>query len=852
MDVISRFRSHGCCSTFKKLRIFENKLGAQMLLGRCKFHLPMISHAILRAFRNIQKNGTFTLVNVLGLSLGMTAFVLIVQYVSFEKSYNSFHTNLPELYRVLNETKAGEIDAYTAPGFAPLAASQITGIDQFCRLAEGRNLGTGIVSLDNAKNPQSFREEDFTYADGNFFTVFSFPVAMGNGESLHRPNTVAISRTTSTRYFGNDSPIGKTLTLNNQFGKTVYTVEAVYDDMPAYSDIQYDLVFSLQTLANNANLDGNEAWASLDGTGSQWLYTYLKVRTGTDPELIAKSYTTLIHTVNPEDKSTIILQSVESMHLGRSLGENLPTFGSLKFVYLLSGIAFLILIIAWFNYVNLSTAGALKRAKEVGIRKVTGATKGQLIRQFLGESAVLNILAFFIALTFITALQHPYSMLINKEMSLAIMFESDFWLVAVSLLVMGTLASGAYTAFVLASFNPSKVLKGVFSKSKTGIFVRKSLVIFQFSISLILISVTIVLYQQWQFMQNMDLGMDTSQLLVIRGAEVNKDETFKDRSVEFENNIRNSSFVQEFSRSGNVPTDGFNFSTGGLVKQGAAQEETELNYEILMIDQQYFDTYGITLAAGANFTPEMCSKQWNEMKYVMLNERASAQLGFETPQQAVGQKIQWEEREFEVRGVVKDYHHLAVQYAIGPIVFVPSGNGGYYTLKLGNKNFSEQLATLESFYRKSFPGNPFEYQFLDQTFEIKYNTEKQYSIIFTIASCLAVFIGCLGLFGLATYSVEQRSKEIGIRKVLGSSVPQIIRLLSNDFLMLVVIAFVLSIPISWWALEQWLNSFVYRVEIAWWIYGVAGAVTFAIAWITVGTQAFKGAVSNPVNSLRSE
>lgn len=812
----------------------------------------MITNSLIRALRNIQKNGVFTLVNVLGLSLGMTAFVLIVQYVSFEKSYNTFHNNLPELYRVLNEKSEGEIDVYTAPGFAPMAVSQLTGIEQYCRLAEGKNLGTGIVSLDNPKNPQSFREEEFTYADGNFFELFSFPVVTGNGKSLHQPNTVALSKTTSKRYFGTDSPIGKTLTLNNQFGKTVYTVEAVYNDMPDYSDLQYDLVFSIQTLANKANLDGNESWASLDGTGSQWLYTYLKVKTGSDPELISKNYTTLIHRVNPEDKSTIILQSVESMHLGRSLGETLPTFSSLKFVYLLSGIALLILVIAWFNYVNLSTAGALKRAKEVGIRKVTGATKGQLIRQFLGESAVLNILAFLIALTFITALQHPYSMLINKEMSLAIMFQSDFWLLAVGLLIIGTLASGAYTAFVLASFNPSKVLKGVFSKSKTGIFIRKSLVIFQFSISLVLISATLVLYQQWQYMQNKDLGMDASQLLVIRGAEVNKDETFKNRSVEFENSIRNSSFVQQFSRSGNVPTDGFNFSTGGIVKQGATQEETELNYEILTIDQQYIDTYGIKLLAGANFTPEMCGKKWNEMEYVILNEQASAQLGFETPQQAVGQNIQWGEREFEVRGVVKDYHHLSVQYAIGPIVFLPSGNGGYYTLKLGNKNFSEQLATLEVLYHKSFPGNPFEYQFLDQTFENTYNTEKQYSIIFTIASCLAIFIGCLGLFGLATYSVEQRSKEIGIRKVLGSSVHQIIRLLSKDFLTLVIVAFVLSIPISWWVLEQWLNGFVYRVEVTWWIFGIAGAVTLVIACVTVGAQAFKGAVSNPVNSLRSE
>jgi putative ABC transport system permease protein len=811
-----------------------------------------MTNVLTRLSRKIQKDGIFTIINVLGLSLGMTAFVLIAQYVTLEKSYNSFHANLPSLYRVLNEKSDGEIDAYTAPGFAPMATSQITGIDKFCRLAEGKNLGTGIVSFDNSKDSKSFREERFAYADGNFFGFFSFPIISGNAKLLSQPNVVALSKSTSVRYFGNESAIGKTITLNNQFGKTTYTVEVVYADMPDFSDIHYDLIFSLQTLANKANLNGNEMWASVDGTGSQWLYTYITLHQDADPELIAASYTTLIRTLNPEDKSAIRLQSVETMHLGRSLNENLPTFGSLKFIYLLSGIALLILVIAWFNYVNLSTAGALKRAKEVGIRKVTGATKAQLIMQFMGESAILNILAFAIAVTFITALQQPYSALINKEMSITIFFQGNFWISAIVFLIAGTIASGSYTAFVLASFNPSKVLKGAFSKSAKGIFIRKSLVIFQFAISLILISATIILYQQWKYMQNKDLGIDASKLLVIRGAEVNKDETFKDRSAEFENNIRSASFVQKFCRSGNVPTDGFNFSTGGIIKQGAQQEETKLNYDILTIDQNYLDAYGIKLLAGANFTPEMCSKPWNGMEYIILNERASNQLGFETTQQAVGQKVQWGEREFEVRGVVADYHHLSVQYEIGPIVFLPSRNGGYYTLKLGSNNFSDQLTTLEGFYRKSFPGNPFEFHFLDQTFEQKYSSEKRYSIIFTIASCLAIFIGCLGLFGLATYSVEQRSKEIGIRKVLGSSIPQVVQLLSKDFLTLVIIAFAISIPVSWWGIELWLNTFVYRVEISWWVYGIAGTLTLAIAWITVGTQALKGAVRNPVNSLRSE
>lgn len=814
----------------------------------------MFTNYLTLAFRNLQKNLTFTVINALGLCLGMTAFMMITQYVAFEKSYNTFHTNAPALYRVLHEKGEGQYDNYTAPGFAPQAASTISGIDQYCRLAEGTNLGTGVVSCENREGAvdKSFRENNFVYADANFFGFFTFPIIEGNSASLSKPNVVALSQTTAKRYFGNDAALGKTLTLNNQFGKTLYTIELVYEDMPAYSDLQYDMVFSIQTLYNAANLNGNEMWASMDGTGSQWLFTYVMLKPDANVADVSGQYTKLEHTANPEETSSIVLQSVADMHLGQSLTDPLPTFGSLKFVYLLAGIAGLILIIAWFNYINLSTASALKRAKEVGIRKVVGASKAQLIRQFLGESALLNSVAFVLSATLVTALQTPYANLIGKNITLEVLNQSNFWIAAVIILIIGTVGSGAYTAFVLSSFNPSKVLKGVFSKSLKGVFVRKSLVVVQFSISLMLIAATLILFQQWKFMEDKDLGMNASQLLVIRGAEVNRDNTFRDRSAAFEGELTQAAFVQELSRSGGVPGDGFNFSTSGITRLNPTPGDEKVNYNIIMIDDRYIGTYGISLAAGENFTREMCDKTWNEMEYLILNEEAAAAIGFASSEDAVGQKVKWDKREFIVRGIMKNYHHLSVQYAIEPIVFLPSRNGNFYTLKLSGADMSAQLATLEQFYKKSFPGNPFEFQFLDQTFAAKYTAERQYSIIFTIASCMAIFIGCLGLFGLAAYSVEQRAKEIGIRKVLGSSVYQIVNLFSRDFLTLIGIAFVIAVPVTWWFMNQWLQGFAYRITIGWWIFAVSGAFTLVIAWVTVGTQAFKGAVSNPVNSLRSE
>ncbi len=814
----------------------------------------MFTNYLTLAFRNLQKNLTFTVINTLGLCLGMTAFMMITQYVAFEKSYNTFHANAPVMYRVLHEKDEGEYDNYMAPGFAPRAASTISGIDQYCRLAEGTNLGTGVVSCENHAGvvEKSFRENSFAYADANFFGFFTFPVREGAATSLAKPNVVALSQATAKRYFGDASAIGKTITLNNQFGKTLYTVELVYEDMPAYSDLRYDMVFSIQTLYNTANLNGNEMWASMDGTGSQWLFTYVTLKPTVSTAEVSAQYTKLERSVNPEETSSIVLQSVSDMHLGRSLTDPLPTFGSLRFVYLLAGIAGLILIIAWFNYINLSTASALKRAKEVGIRKVVGASKAQLVRQFLGESAVLNSVAFVLSVTIVTALQAPYADLIDKSITLEVLNQSNFWIAAVIILIIGTAGSGAYTAFVLSSFNPSKVLKGVFSKSTKGVFVRKSLVVFQFSISLMLIAATLILFQQWKFMEDKDLGMDASQLLVIRGAEVNRDNTFRDRSAAFVGELTQTAFVQELSRSGNVPGDGFNFSTSGITRLNPGMGEEKVNYNIITIDEHYLKTYGIELAAGENFTREMCDKLWNEMEYVILNEEAAAAMGFGSPEEAVGQKVKWDTREFMVRGIVKNYHHLSVQYAIEPIVFLPSKSGNFYTLKLAGADMSTQLTTLEQLYKKNFPGNPFEFQFLDQTFAAKYNAERQYSIVFTIASCMAIFIGCLGLFGLAAYSVEQRTKEIGIRKVLGSSIYQIVNLFSRDFLTLVGIAFVIAVPVTWWFMNQWLQGFAYRVTIAWWVFALSGLFTLVIAWITVGTQAFKGAVSNPVSSLRSE
>lgn len=813
----------------------------------------MLRNYFTTTLRNLQKNTVFTFINLMGLSMGMATFILIFQYISFEQSVNGFHANLPNLHRVLMQSKNGEVWDGIAPGLMPISKQQLTEIKDFCRIAEGSSLGNGVVTLGASSSTEKlFREKNFAYADGNFFELFTFHITEGVASSLKQPNTVALSHSTAKKYFGEKNAVGNVLILNNQFGKTFYTITTVFDDMPQNSDFQYDLIFSIETLANKANLNGNEAWASLDGLGSQWMKAYLFVQPAVNLNLLETKITEVKKKANPEGTEMIRLQPMAQQHLASSLNENFPTTGSLGLIYLLSGISIFILAIAWFNYINLSTASSLKRAKEVGIRKVAGASKQQLIWQFLGESLLMNLLAFIIALAVVNVLQGSYNYFIQKELSFKVLEQNNFWVIGLGFIIIGSLASGGYTAFALSSFSPSKTLKGIYGKSSSGIWMRKTLVVFQFTTSIVLIASTLILQRQLHYVQNENLGMEIGQLFVINGAEVGKDETFKSRSTGFENELAQHGFIESFCRTGGVPVEGYNYATPGITKQNPLPGDEKLVYSILEIDFRFLDTYSIKLAAGQEFTEELGNRPYGERDKIMVNEKAANQLGFATSEEAVGQKVIMESKAYEVIGVVKDYHHLSLHQAIDPIIFFPRNSGGFYTLKLSTENIQAHVASLNKLFKKYFPGNPFVYSFLDDNYNLQYKTEQQYGTLFSIASCLAIFIACLGLFGLAMFTVEQRTKEIGIRKVLGASITKITTLLSKDFLVLVTIAIIIATPLSWYAMHKWLQDFAYRIEISWWIFGIAGGIAVSIALITVSSQAIRAALSNPVESLKNE
>ena len=815
----------------------------------------MIQNYLKIALRNLLRNKVYSFTNIAGLALGIISFLFILEYISFEKNANQFHANLPNLYRVLFENpKSAKRETWesTTSGLAPRFKGQFPEIQNYCRVMEQGGAG-GIITLSDKNNTQAiqpFREKNVVYAETSFFDMFTFPLLQGNKNCLKETSSMAISENRAKKYFKDENPMGKTLTMNNQFGKMVYTIKAVYKDFPQTSDLQYDMILSLETLKNPANLNGN-GWVEIDGLYNQFITAYYQLKQDTDVKQLAQKMNVEKKKLNPQSLEILHLQPLTQMHLAASMNDYLTTYGNVSFVYLMAAVAILILIIAWFNYVNLSTAGALKRAKEVGIRKVIGADKNQLIGQFLGESLLLNIASFIIAILLVITLQPFFNNLIDKPLSINILYQNSFWIYGVFLLLLGALASGTYTAFVLSSFKPVQTLKGVFAKSVSGILLRKFLVVFQFSISIILIAGTLILYQQLKFMQNTKLGMDVEQVVVLKAPEIGGDSLFKLRNPAFLNQLKAMSFVKQVSNTGSVPGNWYSWNAAGITGLNPQKDDDKKGYNILMTDENYLNTFNIQLLAGQNFTSAICAVEFNDINKIILNEKAAISLGFTDPKTAVGQKIKWG-TDREVIGVVKDYHHLGLQKNIDPIVFLPRHNLSYFAIRLNTNEVQSHITTLENLYKKTFQGNTFEYFFADENYNKQYKSEIQYGTIFTVASSLAIFIACLGLFGLAMFSVEQKTKEIGIRKILGASVTNITTLLSKDFLKLVGIAFIIAVPLAWLGMNKWLQDFAYRIEISWWMFALAGLLAMSIALLTIGYQAVKIALANPVKSLRTE
>jgi putative ABC transport system permease protein len=793
----------------------------------------MLRNYLKVAFRNLWKHKVFSFINVMGLTVGMTACFLIFLYVSFELSYDNFNTKSDRIYRLVTDviTPSETIRAgVTSWAYGPNIKVDFPEVESFVRL----NGGSFLVRKGDIK----FQEEKTIFADSTLFSVFDFDLIKGDpATALKNTMSVVFTEEAARKYFGESDPIGQTLLLSGE-GFPV-TVTGVMKNIPENSQIKGDMFVSMSTLTEKLNKGIDGEW------GNFGVSTYLLLKSGTTGKELEKKFPAFLnnHAGSMMRKMnmhyTLFLEPLRDVHLHSSRGSNEP--GSLNNVYIFSVVAIFILLIACINFVNLTTARSVERAKEVGIRKVVGAPKGLLARQFVSESVLLCLIAFVFSVALSAVLIPWFNNLSGKVISTGIL--SNLFYVGgmfVAAVCIG-LVSGMYPAFVLSSFEPVVVLKGRFTTSVKGILLRKGLVTLQFGISIALIIATIIVYTQMKFMRDRDLGFSKEQMLILETGGDPRKEAFKE-------SLLSISGVKSTATSGSVPGSG-NSSAYSEIENKSGDLQVA-NLDLYFVDFDYIKQFDLRVVAGRAFSKDFGTDSTQAM---VLNEATVKLLGYSSPEQAIGRRFKQWGREGKIIGVIKDFHFRALQEVIKPLTMrIEPRQTEMVSVKIEGGDPKSVLEAIETKWKTMMPDRPFSYFFMDEFFDRQYQSEERFEKLFFNFAILAIFISCLGLLGLASYSTMQRTKEIGVRKVMGASVGSIVGLLSMDFLKLVFVAFVIASPIAYYGMHQWLYKFAYRTDIHWWVFAAAALLSFAIAFVTVSFQSIKAALTNPVKSLRSE
>ena len=777
--------------------------------------LALLRNYLRSTLRTISKNKVYMLLNILGLALGMAACLFILQYVSYERSYDTFHENYEDLYRVryqIYRNNALEVDCAAAvPRVGPFMKEKMPEVVDFARAYPM----SGVVAYENIQ----FREERMHMADPSFLEIFTFPLEEGDAQRLSEPYTVVISRSAADKYFKHDDPIGKRLKID---GNDEVEVVGVAADAPNNSHIKFDFLISFETLnVRTRNDDGISA--SETSWGWYDYNTYVLLHPDTDPMTFDEKFRTYLWEERGDQfrernfHTDFPLQAVADIHLHSDLlQESEPEEqGDGQAVAFLGIIALFILLIAWINYVNLSTARSLDRSQEVGVRKTLGATRRQLVYQFLTESFVLNFFAFCISIAIVVLGIRSFNRLTDSSLNLAFLSDGVFWAYVLGVLSLGSVLAGLYPAFVLSSFRPVEVLKGKFSSAQSGNILRKALVVFQFAASVTLIASTIIVYQQLAHMKNMDLGFDMKETLVVEGPSVIGDSLYASTDRAFKDEVLKNASISRVSSSSNVPGDEI-FWTNGIKREEQSRENFKIIYNV-GVDYEYFDTYQIKMLAGRNYG----QRHATDTASLILNNAAIRYLGFSSPDEALGKKVTFWGRPKSIVGIVDDYHQMSAKSAIAPIAFPLIEGANYYTFKINGENPRNTVRHVQELYSSFFPGNPFDYFFLDQFFNRQYANEQKFSRVFSLFAGFAIFVACLGLFGLASFSAIKRSKEIGVRKILGASVPNIVELLSREYIVLIVLANIIAWPAIYFIMTNWLENFSNRISLGWTAFLVA-------------------------------
>jgi putative ABC transport system permease protein len=784
------------------------------------------------AFRNLWRHKAYSAINIGGLAVGMTAGFLLLMYIGYEMSYESFHSNKDRLYRVVTDIKTPS-DKYETPVVDWNILNEIT--TEFPEIENNTRLfDTEFdVSLDN----NNYHENRVLGVDESFFTIFDYELLQGNPvEALKTPFSLVLSETNAKKYFGNENALGKTLKIMDE--NRIATVTGVMKDNPENTQIKSDLLISMSTYTEVLRPDVKESWANFENRG------FIVLNENANPKALeAKidAYNKRVHgEIMKEVELELIyfLEPIEDIYLYSERGSS-PQIGN---VYVFLIVAIFILLIASINFINLTTARSVERAKEVGIRKVIGAKKGQLSIQFLSESIVICLVAFILAIAF-TWLALPYfNTLAGKDIAGSIWDKPIYPLGLLGIALLIAFVAGSYPALVLSSFKPIQVLKGKFSSSSKGANLRKGLVISQFTISVIMIVSTIIVYNQIDYMRSQDLGFDMNQVVMIETDGSTKQRILIDEL----SNIPN---ILSISTAATIPGGGDNSSALSKIVNKQGNEQT-LTIERYVIDDIYIEQFDLNILAGRNFSKDLASDSLTSM---IINEKALGLLGYSDPDEIIGKGFDQWERRGKIIGVVKDFHMSSLKDEISPLSMVYNGAGNsLINIKMVGTDVSSTMSIIENSFKRAYPNKTFDYSFVNELFNEQYRAEKQFGILFLNFALLAIFISCLGLLGLASYSTLQRKREIGIRKVLGASAMGIVNLLSKDFLKLVIISIVIATPISWFVMNKWLQDFAYRMDISWWIFAISGALAIGIAFLTVSFQAIKAAIANPVKSLKTE
>ncbi|MGN6641122.1 MAG: ABC transporter permease [Mucilaginibacter sp.] len=810
----------------------------------------MIKSYLKTAVRFLLKNKTFSFINIFGLATGTLCCLYILMFVQDQYSYDKHHKNAKDIYRITSTlalTGDKHNNSTASPPIAPTIKRDFPEVEQYTRLVPTDMLG-------NSKNMLKYKDKTFyengmVYVDSTFFDVFTYHFVAGRDtkDILAQPYSMVLMKPVADRLFGGEDPVGKVITMDNGFGKHDFKVTGVVDESLGKTSIKANIFVTMHSGGFGDFTYNSTAWA-----GYNYACSYIKLKPGASAAALEKKLPDMLNKYGAQQlkqlgmTKQLHLQPITSVHTTPGYEVELTKVISPTLLYILVLIAVMIQLIACINFMNLSTARASKRAKEVGVRKVVGAERSDLIRQFLGESFLLSLLGVVLALPMLYFALPYLNQITQTDIQFSAISHAAIWLMLVAIVLITGVVAGSYPAFYLSAFEAIKVMKGNFTSHISASGIRRSLVVFQFVLSIILITGIIIIYSQLNYIKNKDLGFDKNQKLIFSFYTGDAQK----KMTALATDLQQLSEVKAVSRSNNYLSQFVGRDHGVYLSGG--NPAAAIDAQNMDTDEKFVTANGIKIISGRDFHVKDTLK-------TLINETLCKRLGL-TPEKAPGTRLYSKYLDnpatyVDVVGVMKDFNYNSLHGEVKPFMLFYNSDPNafsFMTVSLNSSNYKTLLSKIQTIWQKNLPGVPFEYTFLDQEVQKQYEAEISLSQIINSFTIMAILISCLGLFGLAAFSAEQRQKEIGIRKVLGASVAGMVGLLSKEFVKLVAISFIIATPVAWWAMNKWLQAFAYKVSVSWWMFAIAGIMSITIALLTVSFQAIKAALANPVKSLRSE